>query len=122
MRTSSRKFVTSNFKYYIIISIGVFLTVQSTLFKDAPEEFMRMLSLVAEQQLYLPSQVIINKGDVGQHMYIITRGEAEVYICTLIHSAWLKLSFYIGDLWRWRGCSYYERRQSVWRGENNHCT
>ena len=39
---------------------------------------MRMLSLVAEQQLYLPSQVIINKGDVGQHMYIITRGEAEV--------------------------------------------
>ena len=40
---------------------------------------MRMLSLVAEQQLYLPSQVIISKGDIGQHMYIITRGEAEVY-------------------------------------------
>lgn len=39
---------------------------------------MRMLSLVAEQQLYLPSQVIISKGDIGQHMYIITRGEAEV--------------------------------------------
>ena len=39
---------------------------------------MRMLSLVAEQQLFLPSQVIINKGDIGQHMYIITRGEAEV--------------------------------------------
>lgn len=40
---------------------------------------MRMLSLVAEQQLYLPSQIIISKGDVGQHMYIITRGQAEVY-------------------------------------------
>ena len=39
---------------------------------------MRMLSLVAEQQLFLPSQVIINKGDIGQHMYIITRGDAEV--------------------------------------------
>ena len=41
-----------------------------------------MLSLVAEQQLYLPSQVIINKGDIGEHMYIITRGQAEVGILT----------------------------------------
>ena len=59
------------------------LSPQSTLFQDAPEEFMRMLSLVAEQQLYLPSQVIISKGDIGQYMYIITRGQAEVYIYTL---------------------------------------
>ena len=58
--------------------MDMFIAVQSTLFEDAPEEFMRMLSLVAEQQLFLPSQVIISKGDVGQHMYIITRGEAEV--------------------------------------------
>lgn len=55
------------------------LTYQSALFQNAPEEFMRMLSLVAEQQLYLPSQIIISKGDVGQHMYIITRGQAEVH-------------------------------------------
>lgn len=46
---------------------------------------MRMLSLVAEQQLYLPSQVIISKGDVGQHMYIITRGQAEVQIYQYAH-------------------------------------
>ena len=44
---------------------------------------MRMLSLVAEQQLYLPSQIIINKGDIGQHMFIITRGEAEVNAYTV---------------------------------------
>ena len=47
---------------------------------------MRMLSLVAEQQLYLPSQIIINKGDIGQHMFIITRGEAEVNAYTVKES------------------------------------
>ena len=68
------------------IMLWINLCLQSTLFRDAPEEFMRMLSLVAEQQLYLPSQIIINKGDISQHMFIITRGEAEVNAYTVKES------------------------------------
>jgi len=33
------------------------VVLQSTLFKGAPEEFMRMLSLVVKHVLYLPQQV-----------------------------------------------------------------
>ena len=33
--------------------------------------------LVVEHQLFLPSQVILNKGDIGHYLYILTRGEAE---------------------------------------------
>ena len=33
--------------------------LQSTLFRGAPEEFMRMLSLVVKHMLYLPQQVSV---------------------------------------------------------------
>ena len=39
---------------------------------------MRMLSLVVKHMLYFPSQIIINKGDIGRHMYFIRKGEVEV--------------------------------------------
>ena len=41
---------------------------------------MRMLSLVVKHMLYLPSQIIINKGDIGHHMYFIRKGEVEVCV------------------------------------------
>ena len=39
-----------------------------------------MLSLVVKHMLYLPSQIIINKGDIGHHMYFIRKGEVEVCV------------------------------------------
>ena len=62
---------------------------QSSLFQDASEEFMRMLSLVVKHMLYLPSQIIINKGDIGHHMYYIRKGEVEV--CVLVVVCMLKV-------------------------------
>ena len=41
---------------------------------------MRMLSLVVRHMLYLPSQIILNKGDIGHHMYYVTKGEVEVLV------------------------------------------
>ncbi len=38
-----------------------------------------MLSLVVRHVLYLPSQVIVNNGDIGHHMYYVTKGEVEVH-------------------------------------------
>ena len=46
---------------YTIVNVFNGLTIehviQSTLFRGAPEEFMRMLSLVVKHMLYLPQQV-----------------------------------------------------------------
>ena len=49
-----------------------------------------MLSTMVKRMLYLPKQVIINKGDIEHNMYFIHKGIAEVhyfnniiYLCTL---------------------------------------
>ncbi len=57
---------------------SIFHSLQSFLFHGAPDEFTRMLSMVVRHMLYLPSQVILNRGDIGHHMYYITKGEVEV--------------------------------------------
>ena len=37
-----------------------------------------MLSLLVMHKTYLPDQVILNKGDYGQHLYYIRKGDIEV--------------------------------------------
>ncbi len=38
-----------------------------------------MLSTSVKHMLYLPNQVIVNKGDIGHEMYFIHKGRVEVH-------------------------------------------
>lgn len=51
---------------------------QSELFQDIPKGCLRMLSTVVKPMLYLPNQVIINKGDMPQNLCFIHKGVVEV--------------------------------------------
>ena len=59
--------------------IKTFLLFQTPLFKDLDPGFLRMLSLNIKQALYLPSQIIQRRGDLGKEMFFIMHGEIEVY-------------------------------------------
>ena len=48
------------------------------MFKNTPLGFVRMLSTSVKHMLYLPNQVIVNKGDIGHEMYFIHKGRVEV--------------------------------------------
>lgn len=54
------------------------MILKSHLFKDTPQGFIRMLSTMVKHMLYLPNQVIANKGDIGHNMYFIHKGLVEV--------------------------------------------
>ncbi|XP_014676533.1 PREDICTED: cyclic nucleotide-gated cation channel alpha-3-like [Priapulus caudatus] len=51
---------------------------KASIFKDIDEGFLRMLSLNIHQQLYLPGQVIISRGDTAHSLFFVHRGTLEV--------------------------------------------
>ncbi|XP_068704187.1 uncharacterized protein [Montipora foliosa] len=51
---------------------------KAPLFRGLNAGLKRMLSLVIRTVYYMPNQIITNKGDIGQHMFYIHRGSAEI--------------------------------------------
>ena len=58
--------------------ISLIFYPQAPIFEGLGEGFLRMLSLNIKPMLYLPTQIIITRGDVGHQMFFIHRGEVEV--------------------------------------------
>ncbi len=48
------------------------------MFHDAGEEFIRELAAKLEPAVFLPGDLIIHKGEIGDRMYFVSRGHAEL--------------------------------------------
>merc|ERR1712002_1240028 len=47
------------------------------LFREADDSFFRALSLMLKPVLFMPNDLIVRQGDVGDEMYFISRGVVE---------------------------------------------
>ena len=52
--------------------------LQAHLFDGVETGFLRAMSTRIKTILYLPKQIIINRGDIGHQMYFVHKGEVEV--------------------------------------------
>jgi hypothetical protein len=58
------------------------------LFKDADVGFVRMLSLVIKPYVFLRNEYIVRKGDIGQEMFFVHRGQVEVVSEDKVPKVW----------------------------------
>ncbi|XP_064635102.1 uncharacterized protein LOC135492519 [Lineus longissimus] len=66
------------FQEEISLSINQRIIDKAPIFKDLDVGFIRQLSMKIKPALCLPHQFLVNRGDIGQQMYYIHRGEVEI--------------------------------------------
>ena len=52
--------------------------LQVPFFKDAPDSFLKEVSLITKKLILLPNQVLLQRGERQHNMYFISNGTLEV--------------------------------------------
>ena len=82
-----------------VIFTYLFTTMfQVALFQEADDSFIRALSLMLKPVLFMPKDLIVMQGDVGDEMYFICRGVVSLRLPNLFIYSQLRLSRISGDL------------------------
>lgn len=73
-------------------SFGYAIYEQAPIFKEVNEGFLRVLSMKIHQDIYMPYQIIIKRGDFGNEMFYIRKGYVEVTVLNSFLTGRLEIS------------------------------